>query len=444
MLKQFSPWRVMSWPAMLGGVVFFKLLVILRWLSLEQSVSEAQLRSAHVAADTTVLAMAPPTIMIEQTIRYGQTLANLLEQSSVQRNDITRAVAALQRIFDPRRLRAGHSIRVAVDSAGALHQLLYRPSPEIAVKVERAANGDLTSRCDTLALTPEVFLLTGEVETTLYDAVIESGETPELLLAFTDILQWDIDFFIDTQRGDRFRILFEKLFVQKPDNGSEFVRYGRILAAAYEPSQTSSLRENCIAAFYFVSENNKGGYFDREGKSFQKTFLKSPLNYRRISSHFSFGRFHPILKKLRAHTGVDFAAAAGTPVVASANGTVKEIGWKGGYGNCVVVEHKNHFATLYGHLSRFADLKVGELVEQGQVVGYVGSTGLSTGPHLHYTMFLNGNPIDPLKIQPASGDPIPAEQLAPYTRQRDALMLQMGLLPDSVYGPPLWASRSSR
>jgi murein DD-endopeptidase MepM/ murein hydrolase activator NlpD len=141
---------------------------------------------------------------------------------------------------------------------------------------------------------------------------------------------------------------------------------------------------------------------------------------------------------------VDFAAPTGTPVVASANGTVKEIGWKGGYGNCVTIEHKNHFATLYGHLSRFADMKVGETVEQGQVVGYVGSTGLSTGPHLHYTMFLNGNPIDPLRIQPASGDPIPAEQLAQFSRQRNVLMLQMGALPDSVYGPPLWASRNLR
>ncbi len=440
MLKQIPYWR----RALLGGVVLLKLSFILRWLSIDLGLPKAGMHSAHVAADTTVLAMTPPAIMIEQTIRYGQTLTTLLEQSAVKPNDATRATSALQKIFDPRRLQAGHSIRVAVDSAGALHQLLYRPSPEIAVTVERTANGDLTSRCDTLAMKSEIFLLSGEVESTLYDAVIESDETPELLLAFTDILQWDIDFFIDTQRGDRFRILFEKLFVQKPEGGSAFVRYGRILAASYDPGLTSSLSKNSIAAFYFTPENSRGVYFDRDGKSFQKTFLKSPLNYRRISSHFSSGRFHPILKKLRAHTGVDFAAATGTPVVASASGTIKEIGWKGGYGNCVMIEHKNHFATLYGHLSRFADLKIGETVEQGQIVGYVGSTGLTTGPHLHYTMFLNGNPIDPLRIQPASGDPIPAERLAHFFQQRDALMLQMGALPDSVYGPPLWASRHLR
>jgi murein DD-endopeptidase MepM/ murein hydrolase activator NlpD len=333
-------------------------------------------------------------------------------------------------------LRAGHSIRVAIDSSGALQQLLYRPSPEITVRVEREANGDLTGRCDTLALAPEVFLLTGEIESTLYDAVLAAGEKPELLLEFTDILQWDIDFFIDPQRGDRFRMLFEKLFVPAENNNKAFVRYGRILAASYEPKQARAASE-FIAAFYFKSENGKGGYFDRDGKSFQKTFLKSPLNYRRISSFFSFGRKHPILKKIRAHTGVDFAADLGTPVVASASGVVKEIGWNGGYGNCVMIEHKNHFATLYGHLSRFAEaLKVGETVEQNQVIGYVGSTGLSTGPHLHYTMFLNGAAINPLKIQPSSGDPIPDELMPRFAAQRDALLRQIGLLPG-----PLIASK---
>jgi murein DD-endopeptidase MepM/ murein hydrolase activator NlpD len=462
---------------------------------------DANLLRTHIGADSSVTALdesfkgerelASSGITIEQTIRYGQTLANLLEQLAVQPGDISRAIAALQEIFDPRDLRAGHALHVVMDSSRALRQLLYRPSPEITVRVEREANGNLTGRCDTLALTPEIFLLTGEVETTLYEAVLASGETPELLLAFTDIFQWDIDFFIDPQPGDRFRILFEKLVIQKPLKGSsgpednkEFVRYGRILAASYEPKrpQQSNIGKEIIAAFYFNRENGKEGYFDREGKSFQKTFLKSPLNYRRISSYFSWGRRHPILKKVRAHTGVDFSAPAGTPIVAAAEGTIKEIGWKGGYGKCVVIAHKNHFApldktvlsgsprwiqllsgklsekeiiqrgklsemalsngvaTFYGHLSRFADLKEGDMVQQGQVIGYVGSTGLTTGPHLHYTMYLNGMAINPLKIQPAASDPIPDELLAAFAAQRDALLLQMGMLPDAVYGPPVWIS----
>jgi len=422
---------IVSQAALLILFLFFRL------INLDQDFLEKSPPPVHGTADTTAFAAAP-AIMFEQTIHYGETLANLLEESAVQPNDIARTIAALQKIFDPRDLRAGHSIRVAVDSAGALHQLLYRPSPEITVRVERSANGELTGRCDTLALAPEVFLLTGEIESTLYEAVLAGGETPELLLDFTDILQWDIDFFYETQRGDRFRILFEKLFVATPDGGKEFVRYGRILAASYEPKRArdANLPDDFVTAFYFQPETGKGGYFDRDGKSFQKTFLKSPLNYRRISSFFSFGRRHPILKKVRAHTGVDFAADHGTPVVASANGAVKEIGWKGGYGHCVLLEHKNHFATLYGHLSRYAEsLQAGDAVEQNQVIGYVGSTGLSTGPHLHYTMFLNGQAIDPLKIQPSSGDPIPAERLPRFVEQRDALLRQMGLWPSPMTAP---------
>jgi hypothetical protein len=259
--------------------VLLLLLLIFHQLTVESDWPQSGQPPAHVGleADTTpvspAIASTSPIIMIDQTIRYGQTLAHLLEQSEVRPGDIAKAVSALQGIFDPRHLRAGHSIRVAVDTAGALHHLLYRPSPEITVKVERAAGGDLTSRCDTLALAPEIFLLTGEVETTLYDALLGSDEKMELLLAFTDIMQWDVDFFIDTQRGDRFRILFEKLFVQVPGGGKEFVRYGRILAASYEPRRLpySSLKDDFIA-FYFTSANGKGGYYDREGRSFQRPF----------------------------------------------------------------------------------------------------------------------------------------------------------------------------
>lgn len=418
-----------AWRALVGNAVFIILFFVFHrfttdpqreWLSLHQ-------RQIHHTDSTLAMAAVTPTIMLQQTIRYGETLAGLLQDCAVLPGDIVRAVSALQKTFDPRDLRAGYSIQVAVDSAGALHELLYHPSPEIAVRVERTADGELTSRCDTLALTPEVFLLTGEVESTIYGAVLERGERPELLMNFTDILQWDVDFLYDTQRGDRFRILFEKMFVITPDGQREFVRYGRILGASYEPVQLPP--EKFFTAFYFKPENGKDGYFDRDGKSFQKTFLKSPLSYRRISSTFSSGRRHPILNKVRAHTGVDFAAAVGTPVMASANGTVLEVGWKGGYGNCVVIAHKNHYTTLYGHLSRFAEsLKAGDNVAQSEVIGYVGSTGLSSGPHLHYTMFLNGQPINPLRMQPSSGDPIPAELMPRFIEQRQALMQQMGLL----------------
>jgi murein DD-endopeptidase MepM/ murein hydrolase activator NlpD len=433
--------RFPVWQFLAGNAALFVLLFLFRWLTAEHDVFKLGWRPAHVDADTTpatTLAAITPTIMFEPTIGYGETLGKLLQNCAVHPSDIGRTISALQKIFDPRDLRAGHSIRVAIDSSGALQQLLYRPSPEIMVRVEREANGDLTGRCDTLALSAEAFLLTGEIETSVWQAVLDGGEKPDLLMDFTDIFQWDIDFFYDPQRGDRFRIFFEKLFVMAPNGEREFVRYGRILAASYEPkpAQEANTPEKFYTAFYFKAPNGRDGYFDRNGKSFQKTFLKSPLNYRRISSRFSLGRRHPILKQVRAHTGVDYAADQGTDVVASANGVVKEIGWKGGYGNCVVIEHKNHYATLYGHLSRFAEsLKAGDAVAQNQVIGYVGSTGLSTGPHLHYTMYQNGSAINPLRMQPSSGDPIPAELMPRFIDQREALLQQLGLAPLPVPQP---------
>ena len=374
--------------------------------------------SAPSAADSVVTA-APMNLSVHRhTVARGQTFGQILSSGLVQPEDIFPALQALGEIFDPRRLRPGHELQVKVDSTGALHELTYKPSSEVLVRVAREETGAFRSRLDSLPVAVETQLLCGEIHTTLYDAVMAGNESPDLLMAFTDIFQWDLDFFIDSQRGDRFRIFFEKLFVEQEDGSREFARYGRILAAAYEQSDTS------LIALYFDDSTGSAGYFDRAGNSFQKTFLKSPLNYRRISSFFSYGRRHPILKKVRAHTGVDFAAPTGTPVAATAAGVITALGWEGGYGNRIVIAHKNRFATLYGHLSKFAaGLKSGAKISQGQVVGYVGATGLATGPHLHYTMYLNGKPINPLKLRPASADPVPAKKLQEFFRQRDRLLM---------------------
>lgn len=384
------------------------------------------------SADST--ATAPETDdlkIVDHTLAHGQTLAQILTMSYVRPEDIFPSIEALRAIFDPRRMRAGTSVQLKLDSLGILHELAYQPSPELVIRVQRDSTDNFISATDSLHLHRETQILQGEITTTLYDAVLAQNESPELLLQYTDIFQWDIDFFIDTQRSDRFRILFEKLFVDKENGQREFVRYGRVFAATYEQ------RDSSYAAFYFNADSGRAGYFDRHGNSFQKTFLKSPLNYRRISSHFSYGRMHPILKKVRAHTGVDFAAASGTPVVATAHGEVAAMGWEGGYGNRVIVKHKNHFATLYGHLSRFAEnLRVGDFVNQSQVVGYVGATGMATGPHLHYTMYLNGRPIDPLRMKPASTEPISPHLREAFFAHCDELMRQLGLLQVNVAAAP--------
>ncbi|MEK7729083.1 MAG: M23 family metallopeptidase [candidate division KSB1 bacterium] len=403
--------------ALIGRIVIFSALTILFFLTQRNTDSIHQQPLQPLSFDSTATTKKLSLLEFTHTIAHGQTLGQILQASFVQPSDIFPALEALRRVFDPRRLKPGQELQLMVDSTGALHQLTYEASPELLIHVKRAESGEFLTACDSLRVVPQVHFLSGEINSTLYEAMVATAESPELLLAYTDIFQWDVDFFIDTRKGDRFRLLYEKLFVEKENGSREFVRYGKVLAATYEQADTSYF------ACSYSDSTGRSGYFDRNGGSFQKTFLKSPLNYRRISSFFSYGRRHPILKKVRAHTGVDFAAPQGTPVTATAEGTIMKMDWEGGYGNCVIVAHTNHFTTLYGHLSKYAaDLKAGDYVKQGQVIGYVGTTGLSTGPHLHYTMYLNGKPMDPLRLRPASADPLAPEQLQNYVKRRDLML----------------------
>ncbi len=403
--------------ALVGRIFVFAVLTVFFYLTRDESDSIHQQPLQPIAVDSTAAPSKLTLLEVSHTIARGQTLAQILSGSFVQPSDIFPALEALRSVFDPRRLKPGREIKLMVDSSGALHELTYAASPELRIRVQRAESGDFLTACDSLRVVPQACFLSGEIKSTLYEAVMAQGESPELLMAYTDIFQWDVDFFIDTRKGDRFRVLYEKLFVEKENGAREFVRYGKVLAATYEQADT-----NYFACFYEDS-SGRSGYFDHHGNSFQKTFLKSPLNYRRISSFFSYGRRHPILKKVRAHTGVDFAAPQGTPVTSTAEGTVIKMEWEGGYGNCVIIAHTNHFTTLYGHLSKYAaDLKVGDRVKQGQVVGYVGSTGLATGSHLHYTMYLNEKPIDPLRIRPASADPLTPAQFQNFAKHRDQML----------------------
>ncbi|MDQ7053432.1 MAG: M23 family metallopeptidase [candidate division KSB1 bacterium] len=359
-------------------------------------------------------------------IRRGATLERLLRQAGVPREQSQQIALSLREVFNPRRLRAGDRLLLLQDASGAVQELRYQPASELLVGVRRDGSGGFVAFRDSLASHVETTFVSGTVRTTLYDAVLQIGESPELIVAFSDIFQWDIDFFIDPRRGDRFYILFEKKYVYDPQTQDwRFSGYGDILAAAYEK------RDTTLLAYSFPDAKGRLRYYDIRGNSFQKTFLKSPLNYRRITSYFSTRRRHPILKRVRAHTGVDFAAPTGTPIVAAADGKIIHIGWNGGYGKCIKISHKNGtFVTLYGHLSRYAKgLKKGSTVHQGQVIGYVGATGLATGPHLHYTMYYNGRPINPLKIRPVAGKPIPKDRLPEFQQRARWLAFQMGLLP---------------
>ena len=245
---------------------------------------------------------------------------------------------------------------------------------------------------------------TGVVNSSLFEAAADAGIADVTALQIAEIFAWDIDFVLDIQRGDRFSVTFERI-----EQDGTYVRDGNILAVEFV-NQGRSYR-----AVRYTPPDGKPGYFTPEGTSLRKAFIRAPVEFTRISSRFNLARRHPVLNRLRAHQGVDYAAPIGTPVRAAGDGRVRFLGRKGGYGNVIEIEHMNRVTTLYGHLSRFQrGLVRGERVEQGQVVGFVGMTGLATGPHLHYEYRVNGVHKDPQRVPLPKTEPIPAQLLAEF------------------------------
>jgi murein DD-endopeptidase MepM/ murein hydrolase activator NlpD len=238
---------------------------------------------------------------------------------------------------------------------------------------------------------------------------------------FADIFAWDIDFSRSVQPGDDFQILFERMYRTNADGAEVYVRPGRILAARYRGHNGD------YSAVYFEGEKGRGRYFRPDGSSVERAFLVAPLKFSRISSSFSTARRHPILDVVRPHRGIDYAAANGTPLWSVGAGRVIFRGWAGGSGNLVKVKHRNGYVSYYAHLSRFEPgLKVGSSVEQKQVIGYVGDTGLATGPHVCFRVQKNGRYVNPLDISAPAGDPVTAPDRERFESVRDLLLADLG------------------
>ncbi|MBC8415480.1 MAG: M23 family metallopeptidase [Candidatus Cloacimonetes bacterium] len=361
-----------------------------------------------------------PFIYLSGSLQEGETLANALIDEGIENATVYKFVNKMDSIYNLRRAQPADSFVVRLDTLDVMHELIYIPDKIHTYRVIRDTADVFLTQIDTLKLVKEIDTFEGVMESSLWNAVIDGGEGPALAVMMSQIFQWDIDFFIDPQKGNSFTLAFEQY---KTESG-EFIKYGEILVAQY----TSRNYDN-IAYRY---TNNKGisKYYDENGKSFQKAFLKSPLNYRRISSYFGMRR-HPITKKSWMHNGVDYAAAYGTPVEASADGTIIHGGWKGGhpsvngrtggYGKTIIIRHANGYKTLYGHLSSYGKYKVGNKVKQHDIIGYVGSTGLSTGNHLHYTIYQYEKAINPLRLKNVSGPPVPKGEMELFQIHVDSL-----------------------
>lgn len=334
----------------------------------------------------------------EGLVQRGDTLASVLARLEV---DDPEALQALRRDRDARalyQLVPGRSIRAKVSGDGQLLGLRYLAGSDLYA-VDRDGETLRVTR-QPAHLDTRILMASGEIRSSLFAAADAANLSDAVATQIADIFSTDIDFHRDLRRGDRFSVVYEAFYHQ-----GDLVRTGRVIAAEFVNAGKA------YQAIYFQNPEGKGGYYTPAGRNIRKAFLRSPLEFSRISSGFTTARFHPVLKRWRAHKGIDYAAPAGTRVKATADGIVEFAGrHAGGYGNLVVLRHQSKYTTWYGHLSGIArGLHKGTRVSQGEVIGYVGSTGLATGPHLHYEFRINDVHQNPLRVVMPSAPPITAE-----------------------------------
>jgi murein DD-endopeptidase MepM/ murein hydrolase activator NlpD len=344
-------------------------------------------------------------------LRRGDTLVRALQREGIPAkvgHDIASALA--DEGVNLRKLRPRHGLAVEWTLDGQPRKLRYEPSPWLGYAVLSTEDGWKVERAETR---PDVRVeaVQGEVQTSLFEAVEKTGESAQLVLDLADIFSSDFDFTADTRTGDRFRLLVEKRYA-----ADTFVDYGRILVAQYHS-------DGRVLTGVGVETRGRYTYYDAAGLSLRKSFLKSPLPFSRITSGFTYARPHPILGGTRPHLAIDYGAPVGTPVWAVADGVVTRAGWYGGNGISVTLRHRSGYSTMYNHLSRLGKgVRRGARVTQKQVIGHVGSTGLSTGPHLDYRIAKNGRFVNPLSEKFIPGDPIPAAQRAAFKERARELV----------------------
>jgi murein DD-endopeptidase MepM/ murein hydrolase activator NlpD len=347
---------------------------------------------------------------VEGRVRKGTGFADNLAGAGLSAVQVREVVREVSPLLDFRRLRAGDLFTLSLGPGENLRRFTYRTGPLEEIVLERGP-GEWRIERRHLPHETRVETVTGTIESSLFEALEKLGEKDRLTMDFVDIFAWDIDFANELQRGDTFGIVVEKIF-----RDGAFITYGRILGAEYRD------RDELHQAFFFPYPPGRGDYYAPDGKSLRKTFLKAPVSYSRISSGYSRRRLHPVLKKVKPHLGIDYAAPTGTPVWAPADGVVVSATRDRRNGRKVVLRHPNGYTTYFLHLSRFArGIRKGHKVRQKEVVGYVGSSGLSTGPHLDYRMKKNGSWRNPLREKFPPGKSLPEEFQDKFAEYQDWL-----------------------
>jgi murein DD-endopeptidase MepM/ murein hydrolase activator NlpD len=352
--------------------------------------------------------------LISGHIKPNDFLSEILIKHGVSMQEIDQVTKNSKAVFDVRKIRSGNNYIIFCDkdSIARVRYLIYEHDPTLCY---------VFSFNDSLNITPfrkqiksEIRYSSGTIETSLWDAMKAGGLDPSLEIKLSDIFAWTVDFFA-LQKGDSFKVIYEELFIDGKSLGT-----GKIYGAQFNWAGSS------ITAIPFI-QDGKETYFDKEGKSLRKAFLKAPLQFTRISSHFSSSRMHPILRIRRPHFGVDYAAPVGTPVLAIGDGRIISTTTENGSGKMVKIQHNSVYATAYLHLSRFgAGIYPGVFVKEGEVIGYVGTSGLSTGPHLDFRFYQNGSPVDPLKVDAPAVEPISELNMAKFEKTKTVVLSLLG------------------
>jgi murein DD-endopeptidase MepM/ murein hydrolase activator NlpD len=392
-----------------------------------------QTLTGTIATATVVEEVALPSAVNTQTnaaeqhfwykdhVRRDDTLNNLLSRLNVHNRDainFIRSDAVASEIAST--LKPSHNMEAQTDGDGNLIALEYQLDTDQFINIEQTASGYAASKV-THKLENRPILKSAKIKSSLFGATDDANIPDSVAVQVAEMFESQIDFTTDLRRGDHFNVIYEGSY----DEG-ELVKTGDVLAAEFVNNGKT------YQAIGYRDATGEMQYYTPDGKSLHKSFLRSPLEFTRVSSSFSTGRFHPILQRIKAHQGVDLAAPTGTRVKASGDAVVDFVGQKGGYGNVIVLKHENGVSTVYGHLSRFADgLHRGEKVAQGEVIGFVGMTGLATGPHLHYEFMVNGEHRDPMTVALPKADPITGQNKVAFDAISRELTAQIDLLGNS-------------
>jgi murein DD-endopeptidase MepM/ murein hydrolase activator NlpD len=367
--------------------------------------------SAATAAATVTVDAAPAPItpppastasLTQITVGRSDTLDGIFRRLALNMNDLAsiRALPGLRKHLDS--LKPGDAIKLWRQD-GQITELTLKVSDTQTLDVLRRDGGFAATLLDN-PVEARVRTATATIDSSVFQAAAAAGISDSIALRLANVFAWDIDFVLDIREGDRFTAVYEQIF-----QDGKYLRDGDVLAAEFVNNG------KVYRAVRFVADNGSVGYYTPGGLAMRKAFLRAPLEFTRVSSAFNPHRLHPILNTIRGHMGTDYAAPSGTPVHAAGDGHVSFAGWRGGFGNALVLAHGSNISTLYGHMSRFArNMRVGTRVQQGQVIGYVGMTGLATGPHLHYEYLMNGVHKNPQTVKLPGAEPLHAEALEKF------------------------------